>query len=127
MLEYRTGDDAVREFSQVQHYLKKATDRPNANWTLEMIFDGLKQDQLQLWTDDGAACVTAMYDDHCLILCCGGENMSRWIDDIEIIERWARYNNKPEMRIYGRKGWARVLGYEIAGTGYGTTFLRKIL
>lgn len=92
-----------------------------------MVEEGLKKDELQLWTDKDMAVVTAMIEDYCLLLVCGGNGIETCIKGLPVIEEWAKNNGKKEMRIYGRKGWARVLNYEIAGTGYGKPFLRKIL
>lgn len=45
----------------------------------------------------------------CVIVALGGENMGRWIAMKSKIEDYARAENCTRMRLYGRKGWARVL------------------
>lgn len=50
----------------------------------------------------------------CIITACGGSNRERWLPLIEGIENYAREEGCSRSRIYGRKGWLRVLdGYEI--------------
>ena len=49
----------------------------------------------------------------CIITVCGGSNMERWLSLIGQIESYARREGCARVRIYGRKGWLRVLdGYE---------------
>lgn len=49
----------------------------------------------------------------CIITACGGSDRSRWLPLIEGIENYARQEGCACVRIYGRKGWLRVLdGYE---------------
>jgi hypothetical protein len=45
----------------------------------------------------------------CVIVACGGSDMSCWLDLIGPIEEFARAEKCSAMRIMGRKGWARVL------------------
>ena len=49
----------------------------------------------------------------CIITVCGGSDMKRWLPLIDQIEAYARREGCARVRIYGRKGWLRVLeGYE---------------
>jgi hypothetical protein len=49
----------------------------------------------------------------CIITVCGGRDMTRWLPLLGQIEDYARREGCARMRIYGRKGWLRVLnGYE---------------
>lgn len=49
----------------------------------------------------------------CIITVCGGSGMKRWLPLIEQIEGYAKREGCARVRIYGRKGWGRVLeGYE---------------
>ena len=49
----------------------------------------------------------------CIITVCGGSDMKRWLPLIDQIEAYARREDCKRTRIYGRKGWLRVLdGYE---------------
>jgi hypothetical protein len=48
----------------------------------------------------------------CVIVVCGGRNMPRWLPLIAGIEAYANAEGCRSVRIYGRKGWLRVLdGY----------------
>jgi len=48
----------------------------------------------------------------CIITVCGGSNMTHWLPLIRQIENYARCEGCRRVRIYGRKGWLRVLdGY----------------
>ena len=49
----------------------------------------------------------------CVITACAGAGMTRWLSLIDGIEAYAEAEECRCVRIYGRKGWARVLdGYE---------------
>jgi hypothetical protein len=49
----------------------------------------------------------------CIITVCGGQEMRRWLRLIGEIENFARDEGCTRVRIFGRKGWLRVLdGYE---------------
>ena len=49
----------------------------------------------------------------CIITACGGSGMKHWLPLIRRIEDYARNEGCARVRIYGRKGWLRVLeGYE---------------
>ena len=49
----------------------------------------------------------------CIITACAGGDMKRWLPLIDHIENYARGEGCTRVRIYGRKGWLRVLeGYE---------------
>lgn len=48
----------------------------------------------------------------CELVACGGKDRARWLPLLDGIEDYARKEGCAEMRIYGRKGWERVLaGY----------------
>jgi hypothetical protein len=49
----------------------------------------------------------------CIITVCGGSDMKRWLPLIDQIEAYAKAEGCKRVRIYGRKGWLRVLdGFE---------------
>jgi hypothetical protein len=49
----------------------------------------------------------------CIITACGGNDMPRWLPLIGKIEIYARAEGCTRVRIYGRRGWLRVLdGFE---------------
>jgi len=45
----------------------------------------------------------------CIITACGGSNMSRWLDHLGAIEQWAKAEGAAKIRLFGRKGWLRIL------------------
>lgn len=45
----------------------------------------------------------------CVIVACGGRGRARWIALRRKLEDYARHEGCARMRIYGRKGWTRVL------------------
>jgi len=49
----------------------------------------------------------------CIITVCGGSGIKRWLPLIKQIEAYAKREDCTCIRIYGRKGWLRVLdGYQ---------------
>jgi hypothetical protein len=49
----------------------------------------------------------------CIIAACGGRGIDRWLSLIGGIETYARNEGCARIRIYGRKGWQRLLeGFE---------------
>ena len=52
-------------------------------------------------------------DKVCIITVCGGSGMKHWLHLVGQIEDYARREGCTRMRIYGRRGWLRLLdGYE---------------
>ncbi|HEY7246269.1 MAG TPA: hypothetical protein VH678_20540 [Xanthobacteraceae bacterium] len=45
----------------------------------------------------------------CVLVACGGERMREWLPLIAGIEKFARQEGCSAVRIFGRKGWQRVL------------------
>jgi hypothetical protein len=94
----------------------------NGHICLQDVYDNLLLNNYQLWTpvsmDVQAAIVTTIQDVRgtaiCTILCCGGKNMKNWMSlAFGEIENWARDEGCKLLKVYGRKGWARLLGFEI--------------
>lgn len=58
--------------------------------------------------------VKPYYRKICVVTACSGSNIERWLPLYERIEKYARDEGCAAMRIYGRKGWERVLnGYHV--------------
>lgn len=98
-------------------HIQKGLDRGSC-YTLSQIHTGLLKGDMQLWTwGNKASLVTTIQTDNmntfCLLLAAGGCDMSEWAGKIYLIEDWARAYDCKEMRIYGRRGWAKVLNYKI--------------
>lgn len=45
----------------------------------------------------------------CVLTACGGEDMRRWLHLFQKIENYAKAEGCSCVRIYGRKGWSRML------------------
>jgi len=80
-------------------------------------YDILCGDQLLWLAYDGkaikAAAASHLTDKVCTITACGGEDMKVWLPLFAQIEKYAKDEGCRCVRIYGRKGWLRVLeGYE---------------
>ena len=56
-----------------------------------------------------AAAVTALVNGVCEIVACGGEDLEKFLPLLKDLEEFARAEKCRAMRIYGRKGWIRVL------------------
>lgn len=83
--------------------------------------DILAGDQL-IWLawDNGIAAVATTHKSGigsksiCTLTACQGHDRDRWLPLLKRIEDYARDEGCSAMRIYGRKGWSRVLdGYQI--------------
>lgn len=105
-------------WADIEPFIKRALDRGSV-YTPESIYDGLRASYLQLWVwqEQGVECVlvTSIVSDYCLLLCLSGKNMENWLHVLPTIESWAKTEGCKSMRIQGRKGWSRLLGYEITG------------
>lgn len=65
-----------------------------------------------------AATQVAIVNGHkyCTIIACGGNGRADWLPLIHGLEDYARAQHCEAMRIFGRKGWSRVLpDYNIVG------------
>jgi len=106
-------------WDRVKGHIQRGLER-GSNYSLDDVFIGLCDQSMQLWiaesTDIVAALVTTIQtkDDttYCLLLCAGGSAMNEWADCLPALEDWARDNGCSELRIYGRRGWIRQLGFE---------------
>jgi hypothetical protein len=60
-----------------------------------------------------AAATTALIQTNtgtiCVLTACGGRGMARWLALLEHIEAYARNEGCSALRIFGRKGWQRML------------------
>ena len=61
-----------------------------------------------------AAATTQLFNSVCILTACGGYQRERWLHLFTRIEQYAKDEGCKIMRIYGRKGWERVLdGYRV--------------
>lgn len=68
----------------------------------------LAVDEIKIW----AAAVTSLHAAQnrkfCTIMACGGEDREKWLPLLAELEKFGRDEGCDTMRIYGRRGWARV-------------------
>jgi hypothetical protein len=101
-----------------KHLIRSAIERINLSRfedTEKDVLDGLQL----LWlawdgTSIEAAATTQLVRPVCILTACAGHHRERWLPLFEKIERYAKNEGCSTMRIYGRKGWERVLdGYRV--------------
>ena len=106
-------------WSNVKDWLEQAL-KEQDEYTLDDIYHGLLNREMQLWANDDAALVTSIQENSrtkfCTLLACGGGQMQDWLGYLPALEDWARAQGCTEMRLYGRRGWAKVLNYDAAYT-----------
>jgi hypothetical protein len=106
-------------WDEVRPLIQRALDR-GSEYDINDILLGLSKTEMQLWTCETdhiqAALITSLQDDFCLLLAIGGDNMTTWKHWIPAVESWAKAKGCREMRIYGRRGWSKALGYRIEFT-----------
>lgn len=98
--------------------IEKAVKRTNLSRWADQEESILRGDQL-LWLAHTGDAIQSAATTHltkgedgrpiCTITACGGENMDQWLPLIEGIEKYARAEGCSCVRIFGRKGWSRVL------------------
>ena len=105
----------------VRHLLKAACRRTELNAFADIEADILSGRSL-LWLAwngraiEAAAATILINSDTakvCIITVCGGRQMKRWLPLLGEVEAYAKREGCARVRIFGRKGWLRVLdGYE---------------
>jgi hypothetical protein len=100
-----------------RHLIKAAIDRTNLS-SFQDIEDAVLSGKHLLWlAGDGqieAAATTHLANNVCTLVACGGHDRERWLPLFARIEQYAKDEGCRCMRIYGRKGWERVLpGYKV--------------
>ena len=114
-----SSDQIPYVWDEVAPQIQRALDR-GSNYTLDEIYEGLCTSKMQLWEWKDTAMVTAIHEEEgvkfCLYLALGGSKMNEWCNLMYIVEDWAKSLDCAEMRIYGRHGWARQLGFTVEYT-----------
>lgn len=106
----------------VEPLLRPAIERTGLSAFCDIEYDILSGDAL-VWLawngkDIEAAASTSLSETDsgkvCIVTACGGKALKRWIDLLRLIEAYAKREGCVFTRIYGRKGWQRVLdGYGV--------------
>jgi len=107
---------------RVAHLINGAVHRTGLSHTADIEYDTLHGDGLLWLACDGetvmAAATTVLAETDtakvCVLTACGGAGRAAWLPLLAQIEAYARAEGCAALRIYGRKGWARVLtGYRV--------------
>jgi hypothetical protein len=102
---------------KVEHLVAAAVRRTGLSHSADIEYDTLHGDGL-LWlacrgdTIEAAATTVLTETDTtkvCVLTACGGARMRGWLPLLAKIEDYAKAEGCGCLRIYGRKGWARVL------------------
>lgn len=107
----------IREFwPHARELVKAAIDHTGLNDFDAVECDVLRGDQLLWLAWNGsieAAATTKLIKigerKICILVACSGHHRERWMPLLEKIETYARAEGCEAMRLYGRKGWERVL------------------
>lgn len=106
----------------VVHLIHRAVKRTNLSHLRDIELDVLHGSGLLWLACEGptikAAMTTALVrteaDLVCILTACGGEDMHEWLPLLAKVESYAKAEGCSIVRIYGRKGWGRVLdGYHV--------------
>lgn len=109
--------DVHQIWPQTRDLIRAAIERTNLSDFADIENDVLKGDQL-LWLAISnhveAAATTHLSRGVCTLTACSGHQRERWLPLFARIEKYAKDEGCSAMRIYGRKGWERVLdGYRV--------------
>lgn len=75
-----------------------------------------------------AATARLTNDDFGEIVLCGGQDARRWAVALaDEISAWMAAEGMKSVRIYGRKGWGRLLGWPVIGKSRGMTIFERPL
>lgn len=99
-----------------KHLIRAAIEATNLSRFEDIERDILDGKQLLWLAWDGqqieAAAATQLLPGVCVLTACSGHHRERWLKLFEQIEKYAADEGCKTMRIFGRKGWGRVLdGY----------------
>lgn len=131
------SDDIEHHWSALWPVLERAVEKGNGEYTAESLLIGIRNRDLQMWTDideEGVtrhAMVTTLeeFSDGklvCKVLYIAGDDVDTWLGStIDELESWAMDHGCSEMWGTGRKGWERKL--EHFGFRYGYTTVIKEL
>jgi hypothetical protein len=105
-----------RVWPHVAPLLKAAILRTNLDRFSEIERDVLSGQSLLwlAWSDHVEAAATTILTETdaervCVLTACGGRDMKRWLPLLEIIEAYARAEGCDRLRLFGRRGWQRML------------------
>ena len=108
--------DVQKVWPLARDLIRSAIERTKLSEFADVETDVLSGDQL-LWLAISdrveAAATTHLSRNVCILTACSGHQRERWLPLFSRIEKYAKDEGCHTMRIYGRKGWERVLdGYK---------------
>lgn len=108
--------DVSKTWPLARDLIRAAIERTDLSDFADIEKDVLAGDQL-LWLAISdrveAAATTHLSRNVCTLTACSGHQRERWLPLFARIEKYAKDEGCSTMRIYGRKGWERVLdGYK---------------
>ena len=109
--------DVHKTWPLARDLIRAAIERTDLSDMADIERDVLAGDQL-LWLAISdrieAAATTHLSRGVCTLTACSGAHRERWLPLFARIEKYARDEGCSKMRIWGRKGWERVLdGYRV--------------
>lgn len=101
----------------VKDMIRSAVKRTNLSHSQDIEYDITSGEALLwlIWDETkivGAVSTSLIETDAskvCVLTACGGENMRQWLPLLTKIEKYAKDEGCSCVRIFGRKGWLRVL------------------
>ncbi|WP_273755688.1 hypothetical protein [Bartonella sp. MM73XJBT.G] len=123
-------------FEEILASLRAYVERFKHEMTLQELLEAICTGKKQLWLvlDDDErflAAVTTQIQETVLgkkraLICeCSGKDVLDQIENLKVVEDWARENSAFEIEILGRLGWKRALNKQ--GYGIGMLYYRKEL
>lgn len=105
-------------------WLQKAIDYNSVGYTLPDLYDNLVLGMMQLWATTGSDyrgfLITKVEPTQkgpvVHLVLAAGYNLSAWLPDLGIIEKWALDLGAIEIKVWGRMGWLKLLrphGYKL--------------
>jgi len=105
--------DVHKTWPLARDLIRAAIERTDLSDFADIEKDVLSGDQL-LWLAISdrieAAATTHLSRNVCTLMACAGHGRERWLPLFERIEKYAKDEGCKTMRIFGRRGWERVLG-----------------
>jgi hypothetical protein len=119
------ADQVESVWPAVLPFIERALSASPDDYSAEDIRAYLIARDMQLWAaqldrEIKSVCVTQLITRPkktiCSVLYLSGDGMGHWLRYLEQIKTWARANGANEVRITGRRGWVRQLGWQEIGT-----------
>lgn len=117
-LEFIPIWDIEDRWSDVSKHFEMALARQKS-MNLESVYQDCKRGKFHVWHIEGKASVLTEIQQFpleriCMIVLCGGEGMSEWIDmTVETLSRYAKSYGCTSLMVVGRKGWSSIPGFNI--------------